>query len=317
MTVSVLYIAGVGRSGSTIFAEHLGALEGFLDLGELNHFVRYLAEDWPCECGERLTICPYWSQVGSLGFGGWGELNIASIRAAEQIVTRHRHVWRTPSGLGGSEFRRTLEEYRRFLERLYLAAADVGGARFIVDSSKSPAYGFVLCGAKSLRVQVVHLVRDSRGVAHSMRKHRRDSRTGRTLPRHGPTRAAVRWAVYNVCAWRLARSSRSSSCVRYEDYARAPSATLSSVLDALDPESCDGAAPPAKAGQVIHHRIAGNPARAGNESRAGETHLDDEWVSQSSERDFLVVSTITAPILKAFGYVLRRSKASSTGQRSH
>ena len=56
--IVVLYIAGWGRSGSTIMGNILGQLPGFAHVGELsNVWSRGVIEDSLCGCGARFSEC--------------------------------------------------------------------------------------------------------------------------------------------------------------------------------------------------------------------------------------------------------------------
>ena len=71
------------------------------------------------------------------------------------------------------------------LERLYRAIAVVGDTRVIVDSSKAPSTAFVLRAMPVLDLRLVHLIRDSRGVAYSWNKKVvRPDTPGRTVYMH-------------------------------------------------------------------------------------------------------------------------------------
>ena len=57
--LKVLYIAGVGRSGSTLLERMLGAVPGSVNTGELNAiFSRVATQDQRCGCGEPFSACP-------------------------------------------------------------------------------------------------------------------------------------------------------------------------------------------------------------------------------------------------------------------
>jgi hypothetical protein len=61
----VAYIAGAGRSGSTLLAMLLGALPGCVSIGELRHMWRRgIQLNQRCGCGEPFWDCPFWSDVG-------------------------------------------------------------------------------------------------------------------------------------------------------------------------------------------------------------------------------------------------------------
>ena len=62
--VRVLYLAGSGRSGSTLLTTILGQLAGFFAAGELRYlWQRGVLENRPCGCGLPVNDCPFWSAV--------------------------------------------------------------------------------------------------------------------------------------------------------------------------------------------------------------------------------------------------------------
>src|SRR2546423_11254588 len=61
----ILYIAGWGRSGTTLFDNILGQLDGFFSGGEL----RYVWEGRLCGCGVLVSECEIWSEVLDDAFG--------------------------------------------------------------------------------------------------------------------------------------------------------------------------------------------------------------------------------------------------------
>src|ERR1700732_3473702 len=64
MSTVVLYIAGTGRSGSTVLANILGEVEGVFAAGEVRYlWQRGLKENRLCGCGLTVRECPVWSKV--------------------------------------------------------------------------------------------------------------------------------------------------------------------------------------------------------------------------------------------------------------
>src|SRR5919112_111664 len=60
----VLYIAGDGRSGSTLLARILGQADGAFSAGEVRYlWERGMWENRTCECGRAFADCPFWSRV--------------------------------------------------------------------------------------------------------------------------------------------------------------------------------------------------------------------------------------------------------------
>ena len=85
--VKVLYIAGSGRSGSTILDRILGQLDGFFSVGELcNLWDRGLLAHRKCGCGVPVDQCPTWTGILATGFGR--QLDQADAGAAVCRVAR-------------------------------------------------------------------------------------------------------------------------------------------------------------------------------------------------------------------------------------
>jgi hypothetical protein len=62
--IRILYIAGAGRSGSTLLANILGQVEGFFTAGELiSIWERGLIQDRFCGCGVPFHDCEVWTGI--------------------------------------------------------------------------------------------------------------------------------------------------------------------------------------------------------------------------------------------------------------
>src|SRR3712207_7778115 len=69
--VKVLYVVGLGRSGSTILSNSLGQIAGYFSAGELNFIWRHnVLENRLCGCGRPFRECPVWTRVMDEAFGG-------------------------------------------------------------------------------------------------------------------------------------------------------------------------------------------------------------------------------------------------------
>src|SRR5689334_1038555 len=166
--VRVLFLGGLGRSGTTLLERLLGELRGVCPLGEVVHlWERDVRDDERCACGDPFSRCEFWQAVGAKAFGGWDSVDVERVLALRQAVERTRLI----PALALS-WRRTDEvaEYCESYARVYRAAAEISGARVVVDSSKHAALAFCLRQASSVDLRVAHVVRDSRGVAYSWTK---------------------------------------------------------------------------------------------------------------------------------------------------
>ena len=126
---TVLFIAGLGRSGSTLVDRVLGSLPGVQSLGEVVHlWQRGLVDNETCGCHEPFRSCPFWGKVGQAAYGGWDDFDVAEAMRLQRAVDRTRYVplLAAPGIVPG--FRRSVERYASQLGDLYHAAAEVAGA---------------------------------------------------------------------------------------------------------------------------------------------------------------------------------------------
>jgi hypothetical protein len=183
--LEVLYIAGCGRSGSTLLDNILGQLEGCFSGGELWHIWRRgLIENRRCSDGPAFREHPFWREVFARGFGGMeaisDEESEALARWARSLLVSGRYpqlaLGRMPDVSTG------LEAYRAALARLYGAIAAVSGARLLVDSSKSPVYAACLGSVPGVRLRV--LPRRQQPPRRIEVEHRRGPPLGRQHEQH-------------------------------------------------------------------------------------------------------------------------------------
>jgi hypothetical protein len=315
--LKVVYIAGVGRSGSTLLERMLGAVPGSVNTGELNAiFSRVVTQDQRCGCGERFSICPFWTAVGDRAFGGWSTVTARMSHLQPRLV-RQRHVLRLVTGVAGATYRRELDEYLDVYHRLYRAVAAVSGAEIVVDASKSTAQLFALRRIDGLDLRVLNLVRDSRGVANSWSKTgigKPQSTDGATMGTYPPHRLAVLWAALQLECAALGAAAPHAARVRYEDLVASPRPTLARVLSEIGLPPSRGAL--AHVGECSvtldpSHGVAGSRTRF----TAGriERQLDDAWRSALPSGARRVVTAVTLPQLLGYGYVGLRPRPTRAG----
>ena len=89
----MLYVGGLGRSGSTLIERLIGQVPGACAVGELVHlWERGVTDDERCGCGEPFRQCPFWQQVGKAAFGGWDEVDVSRVAALRAQVDRNRFI---------------------------------------------------------------------------------------------------------------------------------------------------------------------------------------------------------------------------------
>jgi hypothetical protein len=306
--VPVAYIGGAGRSGSTLLDRMLGQIDGFCAVGELVHlWERGVADNQLCGCGHRFHDCPFWVRVGAEAFGGWKTVDATEILALNRRVNRHRFIPLIVAPTLSGSFERAATAYGDIQERLYRAIRRVSGCRTVVDSSKDVPYPFLLSGMQGVQVSVVHLVRDSRGVAHSWRKRvMRPEVAGSTtfMPRYPPVRTAAEWTIDNLLCEFLGARGIPRHFVRYEALVENPRRSVGRIVRFLGESGSDedlGFIVPDHVVLRPTHSVAGNPMRF----RQGHVpvRIDEAWRNHMPTTDQVLVTAITWPLLARYGYL--------------
>ncbi len=180
--VPVLFVGGLGRSGSTLLARMLGTIPGMVSVGELVHLWKRGPRDGDlCACGAAFGECEFWTEVGRKAFGGWDQISIDDVIRAQEAIERDRFLPAMALTRSGETAHR-LTRYAEYLVPLYRAIKDVTGADVIVDTGKHASAAMVLRRIEGIDLRLVHLIRDSRGVAYSWTKRRVTSRAERRCP---------------------------------------------------------------------------------------------------------------------------------------
>ncbi|MGF1595322.1 MAG: sulfotransferase [Acidimicrobiales bacterium] len=303
----ILFIGGLGRSGSTLIEKLLNELDQTFAVGETVHlWERGVAADERCGCGAAFSRCDHWEAVGQAAFGGWDRIDLDEVIGLRWSVDRTRRL----PAIVRAHRRGPDRHQRRYLDHLrpvLVAAADVaGGAEVLLESSKHLSTAALLALDPALDVRVLHLVRDPRGVAHSWTKRvARPEADGEIMPIYRPGRTAARWVTDNAGFEALGRIVPTLT-LRYEDALADPVATLRAVavLAGLRPEELDLRFIDGTTARLATpmHSAAGNPLRFGSPEIT--LRCDDAWRRDLAPRRRHLVTVVTAPLLVRHHYPL-------------
>jgi hypothetical protein len=316
----IIYLAGLGRSGTTLIERLLGELPAACAVGEVVHlWQRGVVKGERCGCGRPFHECPFWRSVGRAAFGGWDKADADQVGKLRGRVDRTRFLPLLASPAPPAGFRRALDDYLSFYLRLYTAVAAASGRRFIIDASKHASLAFCLHRCEGLELRVVHIVRDSRAVAYSWTKlvSRPDASAGGYLVTHPPATAAARWNVQNASMHMLARTGTPTLRVRYEDLVRDPEGAIRQIVTfagmpggttALEFLGADHTGRWADLSAT--HTASGHPTRF----LTGRVRIrpDETWRAAMPAAQRRTVTALTLPLLARYGY-LRRQQAAGQG----
>lgn len=236
----VVFIMGIGRSGSTVLDLLLGQHPEVQSTGELCNVVRsgWIGREY-CACGQRANTCTFWSRVRHRWRMRTGNVTPNAYEAVLQSVEGHlknivplllhRNPQRLPAAL-----RDSLAQYATWTAALYQAIVEVSNRPVVVDSSKKPSRAAALLHLDRrgwIDLRLVHLVRDVRGFAWSAKKSfRKNEAAGipHDVQGRSVTKSALAWCYVNTYADGVRRrhETERSTLLRYEDFVSVPHAAV-------------------------------------------------------------------------------------------
>ena len=303
--IRVIYIMGVGRSGSTVLDTVLGNQADAVSVGELHNLPRlgWVGNNY-CACGQRCESCEFWNAV-SAKWQANTSVSVDAFIAAQQKFEFFRKLgigkwgWlRDPAP--SAEF----VDFQNHTRELFAAIREVSGRSVIVDSSKNPLRAALLAQTPGIELSVVHLVRDGRAVAWSQKKaYKKDEKAGIQVPFYSKPiwRTISYWAaVGSICDRIQADLKERCQLVRYEDFVTQPQQALAQIanLTGLDFDSVSERLALGEA-LDIGHTVAGNRVRM-----SGHVKLkaDLEWTAKLPKMARQICWSLAGWKLKQYGY---------------
>lgn len=298
---AIVYLAGSGRSGSTILANVLGQAEGVFAAGEVRYlWARGHLEDRRCGCGDHFSECAFWRKVQDEIAAARPDLDPADLERRIRRATRMRTV---PRALwAAAAFDRRATRLGEDLAVVYRAVAKVADARVIIDSSKLPTYGAVLARMPGFRFEAVHLVRDPRATAFSWAQRKVQPDHDGWMQRFPAWKSGFLWLVWNASTLPiLSRRGVRPQALRYEDLVDAPRRSIERLAEGVGIAATSLPFVDDRAVLLLgSHSMAGN----GNRMQTGVVVLerDDRWRRQMSRRERRIVTAIALPWMRRFRY---------------
>lgn len=285
----IVYLLGFARSGTTLLGRILGHAPGAFHIGEAVNYWRWLdCRMHRCSCGDVIRDCEFWSSAFTaagvdLSDGGQG------------ITPARLH---RGSGRRGAVARLLTET----VVRTYRTLADATGSRVLIDSSKDPRYARLLAGIGDLDLDLVHVVRDPRGVTYSrQRRLKRALPSGRIgLHRGHLVRDALAWSADNARAEWLLRRSPHGRRVRYESFVQAPRSLVRDLAAAVGLTGDLGFTGERTVALDPVHSLGGNRNRF--ETGPVAIRMDRRWIAEMGRLDRTLVTAVTLPGLVRYGY---------------
>ncbi len=305
--IKLVYIAGDGRSGSTLLDRLLGEVDGLFSCGEIwNCWNRAFVENQKCACDAEFSECEYWQRVVNSVENSVGVFDVDALIKIQKRIMRIRYVpYMIFPAVRPKWYSALLQKYISIILPFYTSISLCSDAKYIVDSSKMPIYGLLLYATGKFDLHIIHLVRNSLAVAYSWKRRKvRPEIAGAIvyMPVQSCFESALGWVKHNLLSGLLTKLNEKSMLMRYEDLTSSPQQAMNKIFSMTDLNVSS----PVNGANMIelgsNHIISGNPMRF----KRGRITIqnDTEWKTDMKNIDKIVVTIIAAPLMLLYRYNL-------------
>ena len=296
---TLVYILGVGRSGSSLIEDYLARRLNIPSFGELAYFPDrgYLFNE-TCSCGRPFHKCPYWKTIAS-GFSRSEVVRFAEIRWLFEATSKAPLTW-----ILSPFYRTERRQYAEFSNKLLQMLSSRAKAPAFIDSSKFPGRAYSLARLAHVPILYVHVVRNPTAIAHAWGKRKRRPEHNPDCPlsqpdmdQYGFFSALFKWMAHTlfIALIRLRLPPQMYLKVRYEDFIVAPNEAVERVRAAIGmtlPIN-ETAAPNASSSRPSFiHSVSGNPTRL---TGFGAIKADTQWINDVPTWKRVIASILTWP----------------------
>lgn len=291
----LIYVAGYGRSGSTLLDTVLSNHPAIFGGGELTWLFQQILEHQTCSCGTDLQACPVWTRVVEQLHQRLPHFNLTA--AADLTLSQEQWFsWRTQ-----------VADYVRLWDATWDAMADVTGCTTIVDSSKNSRLSRfrleLMLASQTCDVAVIHLIRDPRAVMYSTARgsNRKLEAGDHHVSWLTPYKGLMSWAYSNSCVDHLQAKYPQLRLlrIRYEDFVQQFENSLNQLSNFLQLDFSQTAVNVRNEADFdAGHGVAGNRMRRNPKIKL---RYDDEW-SQRLPWYYRRSSALVRPWMNRYGY---------------
>ena len=289
----LIYIAGTGRSGSTLLSSLLAEFDDCVCVGEPIHLWNpYIPF---CGCGNKYPNCAFWRRILIEYFH---VDSFQKIQPAIDALLRINQSIRIL--LGFSSF--ISPGYLELLKTLYSSIYAVSGAKNIIDESKFLPYLFALTQTNYFDIHVIHILRDPRATAYSM-KRAKEHAGGIKMATYAWHVSARRWVAEQFLFWisNCFMQEEKYTQIRYEDFINQPESMLDWIASRT---GLQGNSPFSSEREFtitrVNHLVASNPSAPKPGINAVRSDL--EWQLNMPGWAKMLVTLICWPMMLVYQY---------------
>lgn len=215
MKISLIYLLGAGRSGTTLLSTLLNNHSNIKTIGEMHQFYEHIQLHKNCSCGLKLEECSNWKNIiESL------EIKKEEIhKIVEYLDQKESH-----SNILKLIFKKSPnKKYLSYQDKYFEPIIQESKKEWLLDSSKYIARYLLLKKSKKIRIKGIYAVRDVRGVVNSFGK--------KVQTQKSPLSAIAYYLTINFFGQLICWMDKGVIKIRYEDLTKNPEEVLSKIYN--------------------------------------------------------------------------------------
>lgn len=261
--ITVIYIIGDRRSGTTLLENILSKSDEIISVGELAMLKDHIDKtgpgffwNWNCSCGKSIFECPFWSNVLKNIYNKDFQTKITWPYKSLKIIFSSvfkKYACKTLQKFVSTKNNLTTTET---LEKIYISISQTSNKKIIVDSSKDPLQALAISRFKNIEVKYVWLTRDLRAISYSKLKRAEANKSSTK----GILRILLNTTYYkNLCkAVVFCLNTKNVTVVNYEDLVSKTQSTLNKICNYFCLKNFSA---PEHMELINDHTIGGTPNR--------------------------------------------------------
>ncbi len=213
--ISVIYLLGAGRSGTTLMATVLNNHPDIQTIGEMHQFVEYIKDQKHCSCGELLYSCQFWTDI--IKDLALDPNDLEKIQDEIKRIEEHKNILKLLLSKNNEE------EYLKVQTKIFSSIQKQVPHLTLLDSSKYIARYLLLKRSDRLHIKGLYVIRDVRGVINSFNKQVQTQRT--------PISTILYYSLINFFGQIVCWLDKDVIKVKYEDLIDDPENILNDVYN--------------------------------------------------------------------------------------
>lgn len=282
--VKVIYIAGAGRSGSTLLDMIISTSDQVFSVGEVYNFNDIMKRDAFCACGERVSQCKFWGKLHK----EQGEIKIKNHANFRDYLKILNYLYNPLAS------KKIFSENAENNHKIFSEVMNYGGAEnkiYILDSSKDVGRLIELNNDPGVDLYCIHVARDPRGVVNSY--------SSKTLGGQQNIFSIItKWLFMNIFIQRFIKIKKLKNLVlSYDNFCG------NSINEIKRIEEYLGIEIPTDYSSVVremdYHNIGGNRmSKKSNRKMFDRIRFDCKWKKELSKIRILIVDLFCVRYMK-------------------